>query len=476
MSAENAFAAAMKKAFADKLGTKNSSSVDYSSNSNTLFESARSGTSSVITSPIRSRTSSINSNNSNNSFVSATSGRAPVILPAVAPVSSSSASSTSNVGATLQALVKARLAAAPPKPISVSSAASSVAAAPIENAEFNNTLQMLKFDMLRILTYHFVLHKDKILDAATTAVSRTGYPFRYNEDAFYFIFKGGSAVKVWENNLHGDTFPVHDLTGDIDCAFLINPNLLKYGTRYNFLKDFLFKKSLEILSINITELTNTSVRVDIKYYNDFLKSKGITAGMDKSFIFESNLDYFAEKSSIYDFIMPRPPNPSFFTVMGMKDILFRPNSSSGLKSSHTSLIKLILNTGSGLTKELLDISLPHVENELNGIEYNLYSFAWILLERPSWPSKIINSEDNRFIIATPTALLYELSIINLPQFETREEKLAKRRSYISYLKSRNNVRKNVRNNTTRKALRKKSTAYESLMRNAGLNTLTFSEV
>jgi len=101
-----------------------------------------------------------------------------------------------------------------------------------------------------------------------------------------------------------------------------------------------------------------------------------------------------------------------------------------------------------------------------------------------------------FAIAKPIALLYELSVIQLPAFETRNEKLAKRRNYIAYLKLRNNVRNNVRLGTTRKALANRSKkelkstgrrehglsiwksvpVHNELMHNAGLNNLTFTDV
>jgi len=141
-----------------------------------------------------------------------------------------------------------------------------------------------------------------------------------------------------------------------------------------------------------------------------------------------------------------------FMIVGLRNIVFAQE-----KSSDISLLKLLLNTAE--PRELIDIAIPHQSNPLLSFEFDLYSVG-TTFHTVSSPSHLSGFSENdmpvEFAIAKPIALLYELSVIQLPDYETRPEKLGKRKGYINYLKTRNNVRNNVRARTTQKAITARS--------------------
>jgi len=114
---------------------------------------------------------------------------------------------------------------------------------------FNRVLQSYMFDMLRVLTYYFVTHKRTILDQVSKY-----YLFR--DDAFLFLLKGGSAVKLWQQ----DAFPIADL-GDMDCTLLINPSLPH--SAFNYLHSYLFDIVHYIFLKNVQPVPEA--RVDVGY-------------------------------------------------------------------------------------------------------------------------------------------------------------------------------------------------------------------
>jgi hypothetical protein len=118
-------------------------------------------------------------------------------------------------------------------------------------------------------------------------------------------------------------------------------------------------------------------------------------------------------------------------------------------------------------RELIDIAVPHQINTLLPFEYDLYSIGTDMMYIES-PTKLHNIHIPNFTIAKPIALLYELSVIQLPMFETRETKLKTRKQYINYLEGRNNVKANKTNkyNSTRKKLIDKNEIYNTLLRTA----------
>jgi len=142
-------------------------------------------------------------------------------------------------------------------------------------------------------------------------------------------------------------------------------------------------------------------------------------------------------------------------IVGMRDIVFGKGNEE--KSSNISLFKLLLNTDD--QRELIDIAIPHQSNPLLSYEFDLYSVGITSHTVPS-PSHLTGFSENdmptEFAIAKPIALLYEFSVIQLPDFETRPEKLEKRKGYINYLKTRKNVRNNVKAKTTYKAITARS--------------------
>lgn len=316
----------------------------------------------------------------------------------------------------------------------------------------NRVLQSYMFDMLRILTYYFVTQKRTILEQV-----RNYYP--YKDDAFLFLLKGGSAVKLWQQQ---DTFPIVDL-GDMDCTLLIDPSLP--GPVFNHLHTYLFRIVYSIFYKNIT--LSPEAKVDVGYYNTTIS--GLATILE-------NRDYGIFKNNqVYAFFTRKLSDPLIaqaitldslgkkgtlegtcpFMIAGMLDIVFGKGNQEN--SSNISLFKLLLNTAD--QRELIDIAIPHQSNPLLSYEFDLYSVGTTSHTVPS-PSHLTrfseNDEPTEFAIAKPIALLYEFSVIQLPDFETRPAKLEKRKGYINYLKTRKNVRNNIRAKTTYRAITARS--------------------
>ena len=355
----------------------------------------------------------------------------------------------------------------------------------------NRVLQSYMFDMMRILTNQFVTKMSALISEIR---SRSGY--YYGDDAFLFLLKGGGAVKIWQQN----TFPISDL-GDMDCTILINPRLPPDA--FSALHTFLFE---QVHQIFLETIQPPPVAIDTGYYTTTimeLAGDAIMPTRDYG-IFKDNRAYNIFKKKLQDLSFAPTitleqlgkrdslPDTCPFMIAGIQNIVF------GDRSSDLSLFKLMLNTKD--SKELIDIAIPHQNYPLLSYEFDLYSVATTMhtIASPSHLIRSLNMNNDpldEFAIAKPIALLYELSVIQLPDFEGRTKKLEKRKGYIHYLKTRNNVRNNVRAGTTRKALQRRKILkrnnttsssslpifypvpiHNNLMRRAGLNDLTFSDV
>ena len=346
--------------------------------------------------------------------------------------------------------------------------------------------------MMRILTNQFVTKMSSLISEIR---SRSRY--YYGDDAFLFLLKGGGAVKIWQQN----TFPISDL-GDMDCTILINPRLP--SDAFNALHTFLFE---QVYRIFLETIQPSPVAIDTRYYTTTimkLANNAIMPTRDYG-IFKDNIVYNIFNKKLRDPLVAQNitleelgkqgilPATCPFMIAGMQNIVF------GTQSSNLSLFKLMLNTKD--SKELIDIAIPHQNHPLLSYEFDLYSVGTTMhtIASPSHLIRSLNMNNDpldEFAIAKPIALLYELSVIQLADFESRTKKLEKRKGYIHYLKTRNNVRNNVRAGTTRNALTRRSqkqlqkttkvaeglpiwdsvSVHNALMHKAGLNDLTFSDV
>jgi hypothetical protein len=392
----NAFTEAMKKAFADKLGTtKSSTSI----------------------APARPNNTGYNSNNSTTTFYSVISEKESVPSPSSSvvaesvPPSSSSASSATTVPNTFAEMVAKRLAAARlgalptgskvPLPV-VSSTSVSEAVPIIKLSKIQIVLQEFMFDMLRILTFKI-----------------EALPVSYK---FLFLLKGGNAVKLLHNiHKYGNEFPVtnHGVMeplGDMDTAILIDPTITP-GT-FKQLHLELFKSIESILLEQLGAISPADVMIDMDYYSKNLSS----------IVLDTNRKYISPVNNTPLIIPQMCP----FILSGKYNLNFFNSESGTMRSSETSLFKLYLNTKDEPI-ELMDIAIPY-QSELLRFEYPNYNNNINYYPIPS--TLHMKPFIQNFIpIGSPKAIYHELEYILAKGLNTRKEKIDKRTGYMRILES-----------------------------------------
>jgi hypothetical protein len=301
--------------------------------------------------------------------------------------------------------------------------------------QVSEILQPFMFDMLRVLTYHFVTHAEDILHTASKK-----HAYTYPPNSFLFLLKGGNAVSLWRNHAErANRFPVNEM-GDMDCVILVNPALPKEA--FTNLHTFLLDLGHRILTYN-SKIRNTAsmFKLDASAHSAEIKNKlnkiGVHLLNPEELITNMPSGYSGYGGTLQLKIRQA------FAKWGVE---FPPIS-------------------------VLDIVIPLQTSPLLEFEFNLYSIGRtdFIIQSPSKLLNIPEDFDRTIIIATPVALLYELSVIKSASHERNNAKQRRRNERIKYLKTRNNVRTSA-NKTRRNILRNNTSASRimRLMARAGL--------
>lgn len=303
--------------------------------------------------------------------------------------------------------------------------------------QVSEILQPFMFDMLRVLTYHFVTHAEDILRAASEK-----HAYTYPPNSFLFLLKGGNAVILWRNHAErANRFPVNEM-GDMDCVILVNPALPKEA--FTNLHTFLLDLGHRILTDN-SKIRDTApmFKLDARAHSTEIKDK-----LNKIGVYPLHPE---------ELITNMPSGYSDYgATLQLK--IWQAFAKWGIKFAPISVV---------------DIVIPLQTSALLEFEFNLYSIGRtdFVIESPSKLLNIPEDFDRTIIIATPVALLYELSVIKSASHERNNAKQRRRNERIKYLKTRNNVRTSV-NKTRRNILKNRNNDSMSrimrLMARAGL--------